>query len=375
MECISNLESKELQKTIREVVEERYALGKLTRVKEILGGFCNRSYAVGMSTGNQTQQYFLRLYNPNIVPSEILFEHALLEHLKSNGFTLAAAIIACRDGSTLVRTPASASTFNRTGHWALFEFLAGEDRYTWTDTDLTKKELTSAADILARLHSCGRGFVPPSGASRIQPRIMDFLPTFKHRFSTFLNQAGGHKCDRLLAQNYRLICEAVDEGLGFGSKFNGMPELPIHCDYHPGNLKYRDEEGVGIFDFDWSKIDYRLFDVALGLIYFTAKWNKSTDGLKRKNVITFLVSYDARCHQLNQMDSLTQQEKKCLGPMLAIANLFLLNWCLVDFFSTPDMDDDEYHGYIAHNIGLIHWLRANAETLAQWIDSALGESI
>jgi hypothetical protein len=74
------------------------------------------------------------------------------------------------------------------------------------------------------------------------------------------------------------------------------------------------------------------------------------------------------------MDSLTQQEQNYLGPMLAIANLFLLNWCLVDFFSTPDMDDDEYHGYIAHNIGLIHWLRANSETLAQWIDSALAES-
>ena len=40
----------------------------------------------------------------------------------------------------------------------------------------------------------------------------------------------------------------------------------MHCDYHPGNLKWVDEQGVGLFDFDWSKLDYRVFDIARGVV-------------------------------------------------------------------------------------------------------------
>ena len=52
----------------------------------------------------------------------------------------------------------------------------------------------------------------------------------------------------------------------------------MHCDYHPGNLKWVDEQGVGLFDFDWSKLDYRLFDVAQGIAYFCSSWEGPDDG-------------------------------------------------------------------------------------------------
>jgi homoserine kinase type II len=52
------------------------------------------------------------------------------------------------------------------------------------------------------------------------------------------------------------------------------------CDDHPENLKFSDDKGVGIFDFDWSKIDYRLFDVARSRVYFTSLWNDQAVGLR-----------------------------------------------------------------------------------------------
>ena len=67
MELQSGLNNERLTETIRRLMEENYALGKLTRVKEILDGFCNKSYAVWMSTNDHAHRYFLRLYNHNVI--------------------------------------------------------------------------------------------------------------------------------------------------------------------------------------------------------------------------------------------------------------------------------------------------------------------
>ena len=368
MECRSHLNSKKLADTIRRITEEAYDLGRLTRVKEILGGYCNRSYAVWIADGDQVQRYFLRLYNPDVMENEILFEHALLAHLRSKGFTLAAAVIPRRNGSTIVSSPPPESHRGEKALWALFEYLDGEDKYSWTDTDLTDKEFISAAEILAHFHTCGKGFKKPAGADRAQPRIMAFISTMKDTFSGFLEQGSDRRCDRLFADKFELICEALDDAAAFDARFQGMPELPIHCDYHPGNLKYRDEKGVGIFDFDWSKIDYRLFDVALALIYFTSIWQDRASGLKPDKFSLFLKSYQAACQGLEAISPLTKQERKNLGPMLSIANLFVLNWALVDFFNTSEPDDDEYYRYIDHHIALMHWMAHQMDRVHGWIE-------
>ena len=371
MELQSDLNNERLAETIRRLMQENYDLGKLARVKEILGGYCNKSFAVWMSTGKRVNRYFLRLYNPNVVENEILFEHALLKHWRSNGFTLAAAIVPCRNGATVVHTPPPENHRGRKVLWALFEFLEGEDKYSWTYTDLTDKEFVSAAEILAYLHHCGHGFKKPPGADRVQPRIMEFIPTFKKTFSAFLKQAGDRRCDRIFKDNFEPICEALDYAVSFDIRLQGMPKIPIHCDYHPGNLKFRDEKCVGIFDFDWSKIDYRLFDVALALVYFTSIWGEQAAGLRQDKFTLFLSSYDEACQRMSHVDPLTRQEQRYLVPMLSISNLYVLNWDLVDFYSTPEPDDDEYCMYMDHNIGLMHWIAFHREALELWVKNTL----
>ena len=87
-----------------------------------------------------------------------------------------------------------------------------------------------------------------------------------------------------------------------------MPEIPIHCDYYPGNLKFSNDKGVGIFDFDWSKIDYRLFDVTLGRVYFISLWNDQAVGLRPDKLSLFLSTYKQTCHRLEHISPLTEQE-------------------------------------------------------------------
>jgi homoserine kinase type II len=371
MELQSELNDECLTETICRLMEETYDLGKLIRVKEIIGGYCNKSYAVRILADDHTHRYFLRLYNPNVFENEILFEHALLNHLRSNGFTLAAAIVPCRNGATVVHTPPPENHRGRRALWALYEFLDGEDKYSWTRTDLTDKEFISAAEILAHLHHCGHGFKKPPGTDRVQPRIMEFIPTFKKTFSAFLEQADDRRCDRLFKDNFEPICNALDYAASLDIRFQGMEELPIHCDYHPGNLKYRAEKGVGIFDFDWSKIDYRLFDVALGLVYFTSIWGERAAGLRPDKFTLFLSTYNEACHRLTRINPLTTQERRYLVPMLSIANLYVLNWDLVDFYDTPQQqDDDEYYSYIDHNIGLMHWIALHEDELELWVNNS-----
>ena len=282
---------------------------------------------------------------------------------------LAAAIVPCRNGTTVVHTPPPENHSGSRALWALFEFLEGEDKYSWTCTNLTDNEFTSAAEILAHLHHCGNEFIKPPEADRVQPRIMEYIPTFKNSYSLYLKRADDGRCTRLLKDEFKTICQTIDYGASFDIRFKGMKELPVHCVYHPGNLKYHDGKGVGLFDFDWSKIDYRLFDVALSLIYFTSIWDDQTSGLRQDKFTLFLNAYNNNCRRFTNIYPLTKQEQSCMVPMLAIANFYVLNWTIVDFYNSPRSDDESY-SFLNHNIGLMHWIVLHEKELELWVKNS-----
>lgn len=361
----SDLKDKQLTTQIQAIVEKHYDVGPLSRIREIFGGFVNRSYAVWIGQQGRSKKFFMREYNPDITESEIRFEHALLNHLRQNGLDIVSGVIPCRDGSTFVKTSVQGRTAT---FWGLFEFLEGDNPYNWVKTDLTDVEFVSAASILAQLHHAGRDFIKPEGADRAQPRIMEFIPTFKITFSGYALRAGDRRCDRLFKANKGRIFSVIDSCTAADKDYGGMLEVPVHCDYHPGNLKYKNEKGVGIFDFDWSKIDYRVFDVALGLVYFTSEWNGAAAGsLRMDKFALFLKSYNEQCTRLDGIEPLTQKEQENLLPMLAVGNLYVLNWDLMDFYETENLDDDEYYTYIEHNILLMHWIEAHFADISQVI--------
>ncbi|MCP4197008.1 MAG: phosphotransferase, partial [Proteobacteria bacterium] len=194
MNLQSDLEDQQLATQIQAIVEKRYDVGPLTRIKEIFGGYVNRSYVVWTDQQARSKKYFLREYNLAIAESEIRFEHALLIHLRQNGLDIVSGVIPCRDGSTFIKTSVQG---RKAAFWGLFEFLEGDNPYTWVNTNLTDAEFVSAASILAKLHHAGRDFTKPEGAKRAQPRIMEFLPTFKSTFSGYALQASDRRCDRL----------------------------------------------------------------------------------------------------------------------------------------------------------------------------------
>jgi homoserine kinase type II len=351
------------------IVKAHYELGELLHSEELHGGYVNRSFAIRTKLNERQSKYLIRRYNPAIAENEIRFEHALVRYLKANGFDLAAGVVPSKTGDTYIKRERTIAGRTQIEFWAVFEFLEGEDRYTWVDTNVAPNDMISAAEVLADLHQAGQNFRTPQGAERNQPKINDFLRTFRQIYAEYSRKAGKTRFDQCFRQHRDPILSAVDRVLIPAQDIARMPQMPVHCDYHQGNLKYEGSRVIGVFDFDWSKIDLRLFDLALAIVYFCACWDGPAAGsLMLDKLKLFLRTYNQRCAQSAGPGPLVALEKAYLPAMLAAANLYVLHWTLVDFYSIENPDEDEYLVFLNHGLKLMDWIEAHKDPIAAMVD-------
>jgi homoserine kinase type II len=200
---------------------------------------------------------------------------------------------------------------------------------------------------------------------------MRLLPVLKQNFTAFVQTGLKSRSADLFKRHAYKIQSILDKGLAAETGYEGLLKIPIHCDFHPGNLKFENGRGVGLFDFDWSKIDYRVFDVALALFYFTAQWRGKDAGcLQLHPFHLFLSVYQKTCVDLECSPPMRDRELRALVPMLAYANLYVLNWSVVDYCQKKNADDHEYYTYIHHGIRVMQWIEGNQKALAEAISKA-----
>jgi homoserine kinase type II len=145
-----------------------------------------------------------------------------------------------------------------------------------------------------------------------------------------------------------------------------MPLCAIHCDFHPGNIKYENNQVVGIFDFDWAKLDLRLFDVAMAVDYFCSSWDKRNDGdLDLEKAALFLNAYQDQLHQTDGMKPLAAAEIHNLPGMLTAAGLCIINWIVSTYHEDDDLNDDEYLAYLKHGVSLIYSIEKHRSAISQ----------
>jgi homoserine kinase type II len=350
---------------LRELLAKHYAIGELADYEQLFWGYVNLSYVVETVDGDKREKYFLRRYKDGVQVEEIEFEHSVVNHLVERGLGLVAQVLPTRDGRTYVeRSDEQGNTF-----YAVFNLLPGEDRYTWVNPTCSDKELENAAVVLAQFHSAVADLTPKG--RRYEPKIVDLLPEIAENVEACAKRAGRTEFDACFVENRVPILEAIASTLRAirETECERVVHHVIHCDYHPGNLKFRNDRIVGLFDFDWSKVEARCFDVALALTYFCTAWEKERVGhLQLGKVAAFLRAYQNALRGAHEAGPLNSAELKCLPHMIGASNLYVLNWTIVDFYG-KEVQLHEYLIYLQHGVHTMRWLgdRDNWESLERTI--------
>jgi homoserine kinase type II len=359
------LEWEFLSKQIEEILREDYDLGDVVKVQQLFGGYVNQSFAVWTRTDAGEQKYFVCKYNKAIIQSEVLFQHRLVNHVVRAGFHMAAEVFETKTGSTFAKREETLSGERIARFFAVFALLGGEDKYTWVKNRCTDREYENSARALAQFHHYGQDF-DPGEVRREQPPIMQLVSSLADTFIGCCGQATGSSFDDYLQSKMPAILRAIEKGAEIGPALQGSPIIPVHCDYHPGNLKYTDEQVVGMFDFDWAKIDYRLFDVGLGIAYFCSSWSGSDSGeLWLDKAAIFVRAYQDEAARFAAPGPMSGAELACLPRMVANANLYVLNWDITAYYADKAPDDAEYLMYLEHNVKLMEFIESHEAELAQ----------
>jgi homoserine kinase type II len=333
----------------------QYDLGDLVGFERDERGTVNTSFAIQTQKDGINNRYFFRRYKRGVRTEELQCEHSIINHLLSNHFDIVARVYPTREGSTYVWRREEDGEPEGV-FYAIFSFLPGDDLYTWIDPVCSPSEIASSAQVLARFHRALEGYTPLG--SRVETKIMDLLPVIDSRIVMCLSQAHGTVFDSYLQENVSLLRDHLHRTQSRleNCLSDGCVEVVIHCDYHPGNLKFENGQVVGLFDLDWSKLDYRCFDVALALYYFFTCWEADCDGsLRLDDMDLFLDAYQRTLRSNPGLGPLSSDELGCLVDMIAAANLYVVNWTIMDYIN-KEVDPVEYLTYLQHHIRTIQWL-------------------
>lgn len=193
----------------------------------------------------------------------VQWNHAIIAHLERDGLPVAHLVRTWDQNSSML--------FRNERVYELFEYLDGR---RW---DRSEAETHRAGRALGLLHTSLASFdealEPPGGTfhgsdivasafGRLATSITSVVPT--------VDVARVVELAEELRGMYRTASRAaVDAG------FETLPIQPIHGDWHPGNVLFVDAPGggrpgsvVAVVDFDASRAEPRIIDLANGVLHF-----------------------------------------------------------------------------------------------------------
>ena len=334
-----------------------YDLGELSSCERNERGYVNTSYAIDVVKDGRPARYFLRKYKKGIREAEIEFEHSVIERLVQAGSPPVAHLHTTREGKTYLRR-ADGPGEGGDSYYAIFDYLPDDDRYTWVGPRCQPLEIHNSAMVQAQFHRALYGFTPRG--QRAEPKILDLLPQVGEYLASVPKRSKKTVFDDYLIKNLAFLQRDLRETLKVLAEreARALPQTIIHCDYHPGNLKFRGSEITGVFDFDWSKVDLRSFDVALALWYFFVSWDEGHDGeLRTSDVALYIAGYQSALRGQPGLPRLSQAEGRYLPHLINAASHYVLNWTVLDFYSKA-VDPQEYLRFLRHSVRYSEWFRA-----------------
>jgi len=360
---------------IKEILESLYDIGLVIDVAELFGGEVNRNYKAVTKLNGEEKQWFIRRYEPGRQIEEVLYEYYLLLHFKNKNFDLTPVPVAAKDGSECVREKFGEDE----NYFLVTEFLAGDNTYQWERNNVSEKACESAARSLARFHTAAADFDPGENVKVREPvisvQLRGYGASIRKSHEAIRNMGGQEKegADDIFIRYLDSKEPYLDTILPALQKiFEREDELyktVAHTDPHPGNFKYLDDEVVGIFDFDWVKKDVRLYDLAIGAMFFCCSWESHKNGEADLPLLElFLSSYtDEITKQGSVVPAITDYEAEVFAKMMAIGSLYVVNFSLKRCANEKGMNLFLSLFYTQHQMRCVEWILEHEEQITEII--------
>lgn len=239
--------------------------------------------------------------------------------------------------------------------YELFEYIRGEPYDTSPDAT------ADAGRVLALFHKLlvdyESPYRPSEGSyhgSRAVAKAVDRLPEAMDRLFGPSRDHG--EMAAWVKHRYDTSRQRVAE-LGFDQ----WPSQVIHSDWHPGNILFHGSRVVAVIDYDASRIQQRVLDVANGLLQFSivggagpaSKWPEGLD----------LVRYRCffRAYEDNESAALSQAELKAIPHLMIEA---LITECVIPIAVTGSFGRSDGRQFLAMVRKKASWIDRHEAALA-----------
>lgn len=287
------------------VVLSHYDIGAIESITPFLRG-SSRSPKVGIVA--ERGKFLLKRRSAGRArPERVRFTHAVQTHLSVGGFPVA-PLQPTRDGRrTIVQ--------QREHIYELFLFVPGRT------FERTVPQARAAGEILARFHMVMASFVLPDGLPAPHGDYHDnpIVRTGLCSIGSSLTSHDSFSGDEAeLAGIVQFLLERYDDAAQAVKSFRTLPtgETVVHADWHPGNLLFRDDQVVGVIDYDSVRFARAMIDVGNGALQFSmtgagdpADWPSEQDS---ERLLAFLEGYGS-------VLTLTPDHRACVPHLMSEA--------------------------------------------------------
>lgn len=291
-------------------------------------------------------------------PYRVAFAHDLQLSLQQRGYPVPGLIGTRDDNNSMLQLN------GRT--YEMFHYIHG------TRCDGTVAASGEVGRTLGRLHrlvaSYQPAYDPPvgsfHGASEIDAKMALITPAVCS-VEPQVDRQEIAAIAEFLRRAYHDAAKRVDD-LGFRS----WPRGVVHGDWHPGNLLFGDRSIVGVLDFDSSRMEPRVIDVANGALQFSMRMAAAEDpmtwpeGLDAGVMRALAQGYDETCGR-----PLSPEERAAV-PWLIIEALIIES--VVPIAATGSFARVAGSAFIRMIEQKVKWIRPRATKLVEFIGQHAG---
>jgi homoserine kinase type II len=332
------------------VVLSHYDIGIIETIKEYARG--SRKAPKLLLRSERGEFLLKRRARGKDDPFKVAFSHALQLYLATKQFPLPHLVGTRNDNNSMLQWGGLV--------YELFEYIHG------TGYDSSLEATYESGKILALYHKLLRDYSPeydpPVGSYHNSKAIsgsLDQIPITLSRgdIAKRISPAQVAATVAYLREVYLEAAAKVDAA--------GLPQWPlqiVHCDWHPGNMLFRNHRVVAVIDYDAARLQQRIIDLANGVLQFSilgGSDDPSTwpDYLDESRFKRFIRGYDA-------------------VDVVSMAELQIIPWLMIEAMvaesalpiaATGSFGRIEGYGFLQMIERKVRWVREHVISLIQTI--------